>query len=165
MIDGLRLTFSGEELHKVLEERIAYHDTCAERWWREKLRTKEDETEDAPLLPNHMCEHEEEEHTWRSDVLAFIRDHIEGHETYRVGATDVEFGELLPPKPGSVEQAEYEERNRGAFNLEQLTRRVGELASCGLHAAMTSAYEPPDGYKVSRVETEDGPEIIRIERT
>ena len=102
MIDGLRLTFSGEELHKVLEERIAYHDTCAERWRREKLRTKEDETEDAPLLPNHMCEHEEEEHTWRSDVLAFIRDHIEGHE---------------------------------------------------------------DGYKVSRVETEDGPEIIRIERT
>ena len=144
MIDGLKLTFSGEELRKVLEERIAYHDKCAERWRREQLRTKEDETEDAPLLPDQMCEHEEEEHTWRSDVLGFIRDHIDAQESYRVGAGDVEFGELLPPKPGSVEQAEYEERTRSAFSLEQLAKRVGQLAPLGFCAAMTRDDETPD---------------------
>jgi hypothetical protein len=165
MIEGLKLTFSGEELRKVLEERIDYHDRCADRWRREQTRTKEDETEDAPLLPDHMCEHEEEEHMWRSEVLGFIREHIEPQETYRVGAADAEFGELLPIKPGSVAQAEYEERTRGGFHLEQISKRLRELATGGLCAAMTRSYETPDGYKVRRVEVENGPEIIRIDRT
>jgi hypothetical protein len=164
MIEGLKLTFSGDELRKVLEERIAYHDRCADRWRREQTRTNEDETEDAPLLPEHMCEYEEEEHMWRSEALGFIHDHIEPQETYRVGAADVEFGELLPIKPGSVEQAEYEERNRSSFHLERISKRLGELASGGLCAAMTGSYETRDGYKVSRVDVENGPEIIRIER-
>ena len=77
MIDGLKLTFSGEQLRKLLEERIADHGRCAERWRREQSRTKEDETEDAPLLPEHMCEHEAQKHLWRADVLVFIREHIE----------------------------------------------------------------------------------------
>jgi hypothetical protein len=148
-----------------LGERIADHDRQAERWRRELLRTKEDETEDAPLLPDHMCEHEEQRHLWRSDVLAFIRDHIEAQETYRVGAGDLEFGELSPPKPGSVEQEDYEERMALPFRLEQLTKRVGEL-SCGrLSSAGFRDYETPDGYTVSRVDiVENGPEIIRIDR-
>ena len=129
MIDGLKLTFSGEELRTLFEERIAYHDKCAQRWRSEQSRTTESETEDAPLLPEHMCAHEEEKHMWRAEVLGLIRDHIEAEETYRVGAADVEFGELLPPKPGSVEQAEYEERTPYGFHLEQLTKRVGALAS------------------------------------
>ena len=165
MIDGLKLTFSGEELRKLLEERIANHTGCAERWRWEQSRTKESETDDAPLLPDHMCEHEEEKHMWRADVLGFVRDHIEALETYRVGAADVEFGELLPPKPGLVEQAEYQERTAYGFQLEQLTKRVGELASRGFCPAVTNGYEPPDAYKVSRVEVEDGPEITRIDRT
>jgi hypothetical protein len=165
MIEGLKLTFSGEELRKVLEERIDYHDGCADRWRREQTRTKEDETEDAPLLPEHMCEHEEEEHVWRSEVLGFIRDHIEPQETYRVGAADAEFGELLPIKPGSVAQAEYEERTRPSIHLEHISKRLGELASGGFCAATTGSDERPDGHKVSRFEVENGPEIIRIERT
>jgi hypothetical protein len=164
MIEGLKLTFPGEELRKVLEERIAYHQRCADRWRWEQTRTKDDETEDAPLLPEHMCEHEEEEHTWRSDVLGFIRDHIESQETYRVGAADAEFGELLPVKPGSVAQAEYEERTRSSFHLERISKRLGELAS-GRFCAATGSCETPDGYRVSRLEVENGPEIIRIEPT
>jgi hypothetical protein len=143
MIEGLKLTFSGEELRKVLEERIDYHDTCAERWRREQTRTKEDETEEAPLLPEHMCEHEEEEHMWRSEVLAFIREHIEPQETYRMGAGDVEFGELLPIKPGSVAQVEHEERTRSSFYLEQISKRLGEVAS-RLYV-MSRSCETPDG--------------------
>jgi hypothetical protein len=37
------------------------------------------------------------------------RDHIDVSETYRLGEED-SFGELLPDKPGWLEQDEYEER-------------------------------------------------------
>ena len=162
MIDGLKLTFPGNELRKVLGERIAEHRRCAERWRREVSRTKEDEN--APLLPDYMCEHEEQKHLWRAEVLAFIRDHIQVQETYRVGASDLEFGEVFPPKPGSVEQEEYEQRTALAFRLEQLTRRVGELAS-GRHSWATFLdRETADRYKASQVEVENGAEIIRIDQ-
>lgn len=69
MIEGLKLTFSGEELRKLLEARIDDHRACADRWAHEKARTPEDATEDAPLLPEHMCANEAERHDWRADVL------------------------------------------------------------------------------------------------
>ena len=90
MIDGLKLTFSGEEVRTLLERQMRNQEKRAERWTRETLRTKEDETEDAPLLPDHMCENEAERCTWRVSVLAFIRDHIEPAETYRLGTADLE---------------------------------------------------------------------------
>ena len=37
------------------------------------------------------------------------------------------FGELLPPTPGWLEQAEYEERNSVGFRLERLAKKVGEV--------------------------------------
>ena len=156
MIDGLKLTFAGEELRKLLEERIADHDRCAERWRGEQSRTKEDEAEDAPLLPEHICEHEEERHLWRAAILGFIRDHLEARETYRVSAADLEFGELLPPKPEWIEQDEYEERNAVRFHLEQLTTRTGELAADRFCAAATYRDERSDSDKVTRVEVENG---------
>jgi hypothetical protein len=70
-------------VHGQLEERIAYHDKRARRWRWEQSRTKESETDDAPLLPEHMCEHEEEKHTWLADVLGFVRDHIEPQASVR----------------------------------------------------------------------------------
>jgi hypothetical protein len=106
MTDGLKLTFSGVELRRLLEERIADHQRCADRWTHEKSRTPEDETEDAPLLPDHICTNEAERHAWRAEVLQFIRDHVETDETYRLSASDLEFGELLPAKPGWLEQDE-----------------------------------------------------------
>ena len=110
MTDGLKLTFSGVELRKLLEERIAGHQQHADRWRREKSRTPEDETEDAPLLPDTICTNEAERHSWRAEVLEFIRDHVEAAETYRLSASDLEFGELLPSKPGWLEQDENDER-------------------------------------------------------
>lgn len=50
------------------------------------------------------------------------------------------------------------------FRLEQLTKRVGELASGRLSWRDMQDYETPDGYKVTRVDVENGPEIIRIDR-
>jgi hypothetical protein len=69
MIDGLKLTFSGEELRTLLEVRIGHHRVCAHRWAHERTRTAEDETEDAPLLPEHICANEAERHDWRAARL------------------------------------------------------------------------------------------------
>ena len=89
MIDGLKLTFSGEELRTLLEDRIADHNGAADHWRREQARTPESQTDEAPLLPDHMCEHEEERQVWRADVLEFIRNHVDPQETYRLSAADL----------------------------------------------------------------------------
>ncbi len=129
MIDGLKLTLTGEELRALLNERIASHERSADRWKHEQERKPEDQTEDEPLLPEHMCENECERHEWRAEVLEFIRDHVDPSEVYRLGAADLEFGELLPAKPGWVEQDEYEQRTSIGFNLERLTKEMGYLPS------------------------------------
>jgi hypothetical protein len=127
MTDGLKLTFSGGELRKLLEDRIAEHQQCADRWTHETLRTREDETEDDPLLPDHICTNEAERHAWRADVLQFIHDHVDAAETYRLSASDLEFGELLPTRPKWLEQDEYEERTRLGFSVEHAAKAVDGL--------------------------------------
>lgn len=174
MTDGLKLTFSGGELRTLLEERIADHQRCAERWTHEKSRTSEDETEDAPLLPEHICTNEAERHAWRSEVLQFIRDHIDPADVYRLSAADLEFGELLPSKPGWLEQDEYEERTRVGFTLERATKAVDRLATAAhvlwnrdAEEAATVApgiVAETDEFSTTRVDTGDGPEVIMIER-
>jgi hypothetical protein len=124
MIEGLKLTISGKELRTLLGDSVRRHEERASHWADESLRSKDDETEDAPLRPQHICENEAERHTWRAAVLAFIRDHIDGGETYRLCAGDLEYGELLPEKPAWLEQDEYEERTRIGFNLERLAKSM-----------------------------------------
>ena len=58
MIDGLRLTISGEELRRLFEHRIEHHERCVKHWKREQARTPEEQTEDEPLLPEQICGHE-----------------------------------------------------------------------------------------------------------
>ena len=147
MIDGLKLTFSGDELRTLFEQGVRRHEGKAARWRHEARRTTEDETEDAPLLPEPMCEHEAERHTWRARVLSFIRDHVDADETYRLGAADLAYGELLPEKPPGVEQDEYEERNRLGFNLERLIKSVDGF----------------NGFRTTHLDVENGPEIIKVE--
>jgi hypothetical protein len=126
-IDGLRLTMPGEEVRRLLEQRIDDHQRRAHRWRREQARTPEQQTEDEPLLPDEICANEAERHAWRADVLGFIHDHIDKGELYRLGEPDLAFAELLPEKPWWLEQAEYEERTRIGFHLERLTKTIGAL--------------------------------------
>jgi hypothetical protein len=123
-IEGLKLTFSGEELRTLLEERRQAHEAKAARWRHELTRGPEDQTEDKPLLPDQMCENEALEEEWQAEVLDFIRDHIEAEEVYRLGKGDLEFGDLLPEKPGWMKQAEYEERTALAFGLERIAKKL-----------------------------------------
>jgi hypothetical protein len=132
MIDGLKLTMTGTELRKRLEDRIQDHMRCAERWKRELTRTLADQTEDEPLLPDHMCEAQAEREEWKVEVLTFIRDHIEESETYRLAERDLVFGELLPEKPGWMEQDDFENETAMKFGFERLTKEIQRLPYRGL---------------------------------
>jgi hypothetical protein len=99
MIEGLRLTMSGEEVRMLIERRAAEHRAKAERWRGETARTPDDETEDTPLLPEHICENEATRHEWRAERLSFLRDHLDPSEVYRLGEMDLEFAELVPEPP------------------------------------------------------------------
>jgi hypothetical protein len=131
MIEGLKLTMTGVELRARLQERVEVHTHRAEWYKRQAQRTPEEQTDDEPLLPDHMCEFEIERHEWRAEVLAFIRDRIAEGEVFRLGEADLAFGEILPEKPGCVEQDDYEREQRIGFSLERLTKEIGSLSSGG----------------------------------
>src|SRR5262245_14211228 len=141
MIDGLKLTITGEELRSLLDDQIDSHRRHADHWKREQERTPDQETDDEPLLPDHMCANEAERHEWRAEVLEFVRDHIDTTETYRLGEADLAFGELLPDKPGWLEQDEYEERTKVGFQLERLTKTAGELTTAQFAIAARSGFD------------------------
>lgn len=127
MIEGLKLTMTGKELRDRLERRIHEHVQRAERWKRELTRTAAEQTMEEPLLPDQMCENEAEREEWHVEVLTFILDHVEEEETYRLGQTDLAFGELLPDKPDWMEQEEFENEASTRFGFEQLTKEVRNL--------------------------------------
>ena len=76
-----------------------------------------------------MCACEAERHEWRAAVLGFIRDHTDSTQSYLLGEADLSFGELLPEKPGCVEQAEYQEPASVGLHLERLTDRLCRLVT------------------------------------
>jgi hypothetical protein len=123
-MDGLKLTFTGEELRSLLDMRRNDHEVQAARWRHELTRGPQDQTEDAPLLPDQMCENEAEGEEWRAELCIFIRDHIDVDAVYRLGEKDLKFGDLLPQKPGGMEQAEYEERRGVGFALERIAKKL-----------------------------------------
>src|SRR5262245_44446726 len=84
MIDGPKLTVTREGLQRMLEECAAEQRATAERWNRERTGTVDDQTERAPLLPNHMCDNEAERHDWRAGVLDLLREPSETGEIYRL---------------------------------------------------------------------------------
>jgi hypothetical protein len=46
---------------------------------------------------------------------------------YRLAEGDLAFGELLPAKPGWLEQEEWEGCTSVGFQLERLTKKVGDV--------------------------------------
>jgi hypothetical protein len=76
-IDGLKLKFSGEDLRTRLDARRRDREERAARWRHEPTRGLHGQTEDEPLLPDHICENEAERNDWYLAVSAFIRDHID----------------------------------------------------------------------------------------
>ena len=84
MIDGLKVTMSGEELKGKLDERIESHARQAAHWARQLKAPGSDE---GVPMPAHIVENEIERAHDQVETLTFIRDHIIGEETYRLGDT------------------------------------------------------------------------------
>ena len=126
MIDGLKVTITGEDLQKLLERRAASHRQRAANWLRELEPTPKDQKEDALPFPEQVCENEAERHEWRADMLEFLREHLEPMEVYRLGESDLEFGESLPEEPDWIQQEEYEERHRIGSELERFGRSLAD---------------------------------------
>jgi hypothetical protein len=145
MVDGLKLTMTGEELRERLEEGMKRHDRRAQ-WYKKEAEKEGTGGEDGVILPEHICEYQQERHEWRASVLSYIRDHIEGGEVYRLGESDLAFGEILPEAPGVVQQQEYERETGVAFNLERLTKEIAGLTSMayGLASRAEARLAPAD---------------------
>jgi hypothetical protein len=103
MINGLKVTITGEELQKLLERRAGSHRHRAADWQRQLERTPKERKDDGLPLPEQVCENETERHEWRAEVLDFLREHLEPLEVYRLGESDLEFGGLLPEEPDWAE--------------------------------------------------------------
>ena len=125
MIEGLKLTMTGEEVRKRLAERIKHHEQLVAHYKKEAAREPDPKDEYDFVLPEHMCEYEQELHGWRAEALTYIREHVEGGEIYRLGPADLDFGELLPEKSGLVQQQEYEREQRVGFSLERIAKEIG----------------------------------------
>lgn len=99
MIEGLKLTMTGEQLRSLIEERVMAHHLKAAHWTEEAARTPADATPERPLLPEHICENEAARSEWRANRLRFLRDYLNPTEVYLVGEMDLEFAGLLDEEP------------------------------------------------------------------
>lgn len=93
VIDGLKLTMTGNELKVKLEERIQWHHRNATR--NARLLNEPDPNDETPL-PEGVLENEIDQSQDQIEVLTLIRDHILAEEVYRLGEHDLRFADLLP---------------------------------------------------------------------
>jgi hypothetical protein len=93
-------------------------------------------------MPEHICENEEERHEWRAEVLAFIRDHIEPGAVYRLSEADLLFAELLPEKPGWLEQSDYESARGWDSNSNDWSRSSVSTRAAGLFGVAETFAQP-----------------------
>lgn len=147
MIDGLKLTFTGDELRRLLHERAGTHRAAVARIKLEQCSGREP-TIDCPQLPEHIVEEMIDRHEWRSEVLDFIRAHVESAETYRLGSDDLQFAELLPEAPRWIDDDEYDSQSRLAFQVGRIATALTGLR-CGvlrmsLVDAESSTADTPD---------------------
>ncbi len=106
MIDGIRIDLTAEELMRHLDERIRHHHERAAECERKaqrvgNLEASDDEDDDEPMIacwPGvvHELERRAVRHRNRETLLMFLRNHIVGHEVYRLSEKDLKSVELLP---------------------------------------------------------------------
>ena len=141
MIDGLRLTISGEELRRLFEHRIEHHERCVKHWKREQARTPEEQTEDEPLLPRTDLRARSGASRVACGCFAIHSRSRRGRGRVPARRVGSAVRRIAAEKPWAIEQEEYEERTSIGFNLERLTKTVGEVFPRELLAAITREEE------------------------
>jgi hypothetical protein len=117
VIDGLKLTMTGEEVIELLDRAIARREErirCARAEMDGKV-----ELPQTPYvqLPAEMVEDEIFEHRHRIAMLTMIREHIVPLEVYLLGRRDLRFGEMWPVR-------QYAKSMLDAANLQWVTRPI-----------------------------------------
>ena len=112
MIDGLRIDLTADELIQHLDERIRHHhDRAADCESRVKqaealVSASEDDEEDGNVACwpgfTHDLQRRAARHKHRETLLVFFRNHVIGHEIYRLSEADLRSLELLPIEEGSL---------------------------------------------------------------
>ena len=124
MIDGLKVSLTGEEFRELLDERAARHRAAAAHWSREAARTSDDATEEEPVLPEHICRNEVAREEWRASVLTFLRERLDVSEVYRLGVADLEYVDVLPVEPEPCGPGEFEDRTEDSVDLGPFAERI-----------------------------------------
>lgn len=110
MIEGLRIDVTAEELVRHLDERIRHHHSraaeCESKAKRVEALDSKPDDEDGHFMacwPSyaHELERRAARHRDREALLAFLRDHVIGHEIYRLTEGDLKSLELLPIEQGT----------------------------------------------------------------
>jgi len=90
MIDGFKLTITGEELRAHLRERVAAYRERAEEL-RRQIKAPDPECPVPPEIVEDTAERAEE----RAEEFEFMREHVVELEVYVLGKTDLEFVEFV----------------------------------------------------------------------
>ena len=110
MIEGLRIDVTAEELVGHLDVRIRHHHEraaeCEGKAKRVEALGSEPEDEDTHLMGcwpgfSHQLERRAARHRDREALLVFFRNHVIGHEIYRLSEGDLRSLELLPIEQGA----------------------------------------------------------------
>lgn len=99
MIDGLKLTISGEEIRDLLAARIRTHEERAARLTEELTKSPVEERSRRERFRALVRTNRPEWHEWRATMLRFIREHVQPTEYYALDEGDVAFAELVADEP------------------------------------------------------------------
>ena len=96
MIDGLKLTMTGEQLRSNLEGRIRWHQAEIRRVTTQLKKAESLEAGSEVVYRTRLLEGEIGRAERQIEALSFIRDYVVADEVYRLGEYDLRFADLLP---------------------------------------------------------------------
>lgn len=99
MVEGLRISVKGKRVKAAIAKRIKRLEAAISRYRDDLKMDPKDQTDERPLLPDHMLENMIEEREDEIAALAMFRDNLVDAEVYLLAKQDMEFAHMIPPPP------------------------------------------------------------------